>query len=72
MSRARQTFEGLAVALLLLLTATGDTTLMLGAAVLVLVGGLIIFPRERLVGLTTAAIAAAVAVALAVALRLVR
>lgn len=72
MSRARQTFEGVAVALLLLLTAAGDATLMVGAAALVLAGGLVLFPRERRLGLTTAAIAAAVAVALAVASRLVR
>ena len=72
MSRARQTFEGISVALLLLLTATGDATLMLGAAVLVLVTGLVVFPGERRAGLTTAAVAAAVAVALAVATRVAR
>jgi hypothetical protein len=71
-SRARQTFEGLAVALLLLLTATGDATLMLGAAVVVLVAGLVAFPRERPAGLTTAAIAALVALALALVARLAR
>jgi hypothetical protein len=72
MSRARQTFEGLAVALLLLLTANGDFTLTLGAAALVLVAGLVVFPGERRAGLTTAAVAAAVAVALALVTRLAR
>jgi len=63
-ARSRQIFDGVAVAILLLFTGLGDATAMMAAAVLVLVIGVVAFPADRRVGLTTAFVAALVAVAL--------
>jgi len=71
-ARRQALFNGLAVALLLLASGFGNTWVLVGSAIALLVVGVVLVPEQRGRGVLTAAVAAGAAVVVSMLIRALR